>query len=547
MRLPRIFAQRAWHSVAVAVSLAAFMASAAPSATFADTNSGDTNSSASWPMFGQNFNNTASAPGTSISTENVSALKPKWVFTAHGDVSARAAVVNGVAYFPDWGGYLNAVNANNGHLIWQKSILADYFGGAVPGHAGVPKVVSRTSAFVDTSSNTIYIGTQTGAYLLAISTVTGSLKWKTQLDNHPLAIDTSSPIDLNGVIYVGVASLEEAAAVDQSYPCCSFRGSAMALNARTGAVIWKTYTIPSGYTGGSVWGSSLVPDPQRGVVYAATGNNYSTPTNPAYTNCVSNGGTQASCLSPDDHFDSILALNLVDGTIKWSQRLGSSDDWNVACFYAGNTNCPTGSGPDYDFGSGVNLFTIHTASGPKTIIGAGQKSGVYSAFDPDNNGSLLWATQVGPGSSLGGIEWGSATDGRRIYVAIGNFYGIPYTLQPSGQTDYAGSWSALDPATGHILWQTADPNGAVDLGPMTVANGVVYAPSMGANAATTQNMFALSGSTGRILWGFASGGSVIAGASVANDTVFWGSGYSNLGLPGYVGNNKFYAFTLGDQ
>jgi polyvinyl alcohol dehydrogenase (cytochrome) len=238
---------------------------------------------------------------------------------------------------------------------------------------------------------------------------------------------------------------------------------------------------------------------------------------------------------------------MTTGAINWATWLTSVDDWNVACFNSGvdAANCPEAAGPDFDFGSGVNLLTIQTANGPRTILGAGQKSGVYSAFDP-STGALLWATQVGPGSALGGIQWGSATDGKRIYVAIGNLYGIPYTLQPSGQVNTAGSWSALDPLTGQILWQTADPNGAIDLGPMTVANGVVYAPSM-AGGATSPNMFALNASTGTILWSFASGGSVIAGASIAYDTVYWGSGYSNLGIPAFTGNNKLYAFTLGGQ
>lgn len=535
----------AWRAVAVFVSALAVIAAAL--VAIPSLVSAAPPPSQQWPMFGQNINNTASGE-TSISAANVNALKPRWVFTTSGDVSARAAVVNKVAYFPDWGGNVYAVNAANGKLIWSKNILADYFGGSVPGHTGITKVVSRTSAFVDTSSNTLYLGTQTGAYLLAIDTSSGALKWTTQLDSHPLAIDTSSPVVYNGVIYVGVASLEEAAAANPRYPCCSFRGSAVALNSATGAILWKTYTVPSGYTGGSVWGSTLVPDPQRNVVYATTGNNYSTPTDPAYQNCIAAGGTQASCLSPDDHFDSVLALRMGDGSLAWSQRLASADDWNVACFGSGvaASYCPQGSGPDYDFGSGANLFTVQTPSGTRTIVGAGQKSGVYSAFDPDNNGHLLWATQVGPGSALGGVEWGSATDGQRIYVAIGDLYGIPYTLQPSGQTINAGSWSALDPATGQILWQTADPNGAIDLGPMTVAHGVVYAPSM-AGSSTSPNMFALDAASGSIKWSFASGGSVIAGASIAYDTVYWGSGYSNLPLPGFAGNNKFYAFTLGGQ
>jgi polyvinyl alcohol dehydrogenase (cytochrome) len=141
------------------------------------------------------------------------------------------------------------------------------------------------------------------------------------------------------------------------------------------------------------------------------------------------------------------------------------------------------------------------------------------------------------------MEWGSASDGTRIYIAISNLYGIPYAAGS------AGSWSALDPATGKILWQVADPNGSVDLGPLNVANGVLYAPSMAAaslyrpDAPTAPSMFALNAATGKIVWSFAAGSSVIAGASVVGDTVFWGSGYTHLGIPGYTGNNKFYAFS----
>jgi polyvinyl alcohol dehydrogenase (cytochrome) len=495
-----------------------------------------------WPMFGQNWGNTANGLTLAIGPGNVPKLKPKWTFTTQGDVSARAAVVGGGVYFPDWGGYLHRLNANTGAPVWSKSLMADY---GLAAAAGSTKVVSRTSPAID--GDTLYIGTQatgSGAYLLAINTKDGSLKWKTQLDPHPLAIDTSSPVVLNGVLYTGVAALEEAAAANPQYPCCSFRGSAMALNAKTGAVLWKHYTVPAGYTGGSVWGSSVVPDLLRGQVYITTGNNYSTPTGSDFTNCV--GGRALTdavvtdCLSSEDLVDSLVALDLKDGTVRWSHRLWGQDDWNVAClvgFQAGQGNCPNPVGPDYDFASGANLFVVKTPRGPRTILGAGQKSGTYSALDPDS-GKLIWATSVGPGSALGGMEWGSAADGNRIYVAIGNLYGIPYN-----NAGAAGSWSALDPATGKLLWQTPDPNGSLDLGPVTVANNVVYAGSMG-GAPQAQNMFALDAKTGAVLWGFAAGGSVIAGASIVNDTVYWGSGYANLGIPGFTANNKFYAFSV---
>lgn len=525
--------RRRVSSVAAVTLIAGFAVAVAPASNAAS-------SSDSWPMFGQNLNNTANGPSTVISSSNVKNLKPKWVFTTGGDVSARAAVANGVAYFPDWSGHVYAVKSGSGKLVWSKSILTDYLAGVFS--PAPSKVVSRTSPFLDVSTNTLYVGTQKGAYLLAINAADGSLRWRTQLDSHPLAIDTAAPVVYNGNILVGVASLEEGAAIDPNYPCCTFRGSVMSVNATTGAINWKTYTVPEGYNGGAVWGSTIVPDPTRGYVYATTGNNYFTPTDPAYTACIQAGGSPKDCNSPADLIDSVLALNMNTGQVVWSRRFADADDWNVACFFNG-VNCPVNAGPDFDFGSGVQLMTIQTANGPRTVIGAGQKSGVYSELDP-STGNVLWATQVGPGSSLGGMEWGSATDGKRIYVQIANFYGIPYPV--NGTLDYAGSWAALDPTDGHIIWQLADPNGAVDLGPMSVANGVVYAPSMGGGA-TDPNMFGLDAATGAIRWSYASGASVNAGAVIANDTVFWGSGYTNLGIPGYTGNDKFYAFSLGGQ
>ena len=135
------------------------------------------------------------------------------------------------------------------------------------------------------------------------------------------------------------------------------------------------------------------------------------------------------------------------------------------------------------------------------------------------------------------MEWGSASDGTRIYVQIANFYGIP------SAAGNAGSWAALDPATGAILWQVPDPNGAMDIGPLAVANGVVYASSM-SGAAGAPTMLALAASNGATLWSFAPGVSVNDGATVADGIVYWGSGYTHLGSPGYTGgNNTFYAFS----
>ena len=485
--------------------------------------------SGQWRIAGQNLNNTWSQPAEhSISPANVKDLSPKWVFTTGGDVSATPTVAGDAVYFPDWDGNLFAVKKDSGRLIWSHKISE---------YDGVEGAVSRVSPAVD--DDQLIIGdilsskqTHDGANVLSVDRETGTRQWITQVDSHPAAIITGSPVVFDGVVYIGVSSNEETLALDPAYPCCSFRGSIVALDAKTGEMLWKTFDMPEnggqpgGYSGGAVWQPPAI-DPKRGVLFIATGNNY---TAPADVEACQNVTPTADCAAADDFFDTALALDLKTGEIKWSKRLQGFDTWTVACHLptGTNPNCPVPSSPDFDLGgSGPNLVG--------NIVGFGQKSGIYWALNPDN-GNIVWSRPVGPGASLGGIEWGTATDGKRIYVAITNSDLLPYTLVPSGQQINWGSWSALDVATGKILWQTADPTpGAIDRGSVSVANGVVYAGS------NSGQMYALNATTGNILWNFASGGTVLDGPSIVDGVLFWGSGYREIRG---TGNNKVYAFAL---
>jgi polyvinyl alcohol dehydrogenase (cytochrome) len=524
------------HVLRRATVLAALAALLSVSGGMAASPSGD------WSMAGHDLQNTRFASTeTTIGVGNASTLATKWVATTNGDVSATPAVNGGAVYFPDWGGMLWARNASTGALLWSNPIST---------YTGVSGDLARATPAVN--GNLLILGDQppygNPASIFAVNKQTGALVWKTQADTHLASIITAGAVvdPATGIVYVGVSSNEEAdAAFIPGYTCCTFRGSMLALNSANGNILWRTYTVPAGYSGGSVWGSTAVVDPSRGNVYITTGNNYTMPQ--SVIDCAGTNPTQAqiqACLSPDDHFDSVMALNLQTGAIKWSFTALPSDAWNVSCIpgFQSSGNCPANAGPDYDFGQGPALITTSSKNGSMQILGAGQKSGQYWAFNP-STGAVIWVTQVGPGSSLGGLEWGSATDGSRIYAADTNLYQIPTKLV-NGQTVTSGFWSALDVKTGAIIWQTADPLGAIDPGAVSAADGVVFACSMdfSSNHATDGHMYALKASSGAILWSFASGGSCNAGAAIANGVVYWGSGYSHLGASLGSGNNKFYAF-----
>lgn len=523
--------------------------------------------SASWPLAGNDISNSRTQPLESkLSDNNVQKLAVKWTFHTHGDVSATPTVANGVVYFPDWGGYLNAVDANTGQLIWQQQISS----------YGIPGAFSRTSPAI--YGNELIFGDnfasdqQDGAHVYAVDAQTGDLLWSQQVDSNHAAEVTANPVIADGRLIVGVSSNEESdAAFESGYPCCTFRGKVLALNPSNGDILWSQYTVPSntgdplsdsnspctgsiltgdsgptgcGYSGGAVWDTPAV-DLSTGMVFVGSGNNYTAPDTAVECeqNAQSDNTSDATCTPSSDYFDSVLALNLNDGSVVWGHKVEGWDAWNVACFFLplGVTWCPSLYSPDYDFGgSGPNLITLpHTH---QTLVGVGQKSGIYWAFD-ETTGATVWETLVGPGSALGGIEWGTAYDGKRIYVPIGNSFGTQYTLA-DGQTATAGSWAALDPATGAFAWQVSTPDGtSAAMGPASEANGVVYVGDM---AFTGNNMYALNATTGDILWSFPASGSVVSAPAIANGVVYWGSGYSRFGA-GSTTSGTFYAFSLNGQ
>lgn len=509
-----------------------------------------------WSTIGHDPSGTRSQPNEhTINVRNVDALVPKWVAGTAGDVSATPAVVNGVVYFGDFGGMLWALNARTGATIWSDSIPA------ITGNAGD---FARQSPSVD--GHVLIVGTNKGGNLLGFDTATGKLLWEATINPDPHATMTGSPVLVGDTVFTGVS------ANGASGPNATFRTDLASVNALTGHVNWTSYVLPDnggqpgGYAGATMFGSPSV-DVTDGLVFGAFGQPYTEPASVAACNATApNDFFSESCEQPGADWDSLVAFDITTGRVVWSHRVVGDGPRAQACDGqpAQVTWCPLaadtpiapvgtagrGFGDTWDLGGAPpNVFRING----RDVVGVGEKSGVYLLLDA-KTGAFVWNTLVGPGGDQGGFEWGTAYDGNRIYVSLTDQHHIAYELSEQGHltstVSTGGSWAALDPTTGKILWQTADPQteslpgfsnvGVWDLGPVSVANGVVYVSSM---AKTGNAMYALNAATGKILWGFDPGSSVNAAPSIVDGSLYWGSGYSKSGVEG-TGNTKLFAFKL---
>lgn len=552
-----------------------------------------------WRFWGGNLHNTHHAESeTLLSPANVGRLKKKWEFKTAGNVSAIPTVVDGTLYITDWGapfdlaivtggGTLRAIDAASGKERWSRRISSYNPNPLNNISRSSPVVHEDLLIFGDVVNQTAVVAggrKGTGATVYAVNRNNGDLVWKTTLDSHPLAQVTQSPVVHAGRIYVGTSSQEEAAAdgrfPGEPYDCCTFQGRMASLDAKTGKILWQTSMAPDnggktgGFSGNAIWGSSPAIDVPRKSLYIATSNNYAFP--PALSQCLATHRgdalrQQEECyakLDPENNYaDSVVALDLDDGSIRWGQKLRNYGAWVFACdstilpwLPPDKEACTDIESFDYGFGQAPMLTTVDTPEGPRDIVAVGQKSGVFHAFDPDAGGKLIWRTVVGPGGVQGGMEFGAATDGKRIYAQISNFEHKQFKLTAGpnkGEDVNGGIWAALDAATGALVWQTPDPSSrlplkglivhpvwggglgkgffGVAMGPMTVANGVVFAGSMDQEG----HMYALEAETGRILWEFESGGSVMSAPAIVDGVVYWGSGYKT----GF-NNDKLYAFSI---
>jgi len=465
-----------------------------------------------------------------LSVDGVRRLKLKWAFGFEGDVTAFAppTVLDGHVFVGSAGGVVHAMRAESGCLEWIYQ-------------ANGPVRSSITAATLEgRAQHALLFGDMTG-WFYSLAAESGKLLWKVHLEEHDSTRLTGAPTVHAGVVYVPVASWEETRSSDPEYPCCTFRGSVVALRISDGKQLWKTYMVdpPSetgknargismlGPSGVGVWSAPTV-DSKRGFLYVTTGDNYSGP--------------------PTELSDAVVALDLATGRVVWSKQITTDDVFNGAC--AGSKNC----GPDFDFGSSAILITLPES---RDLLLAGQKSGIVYALDPDKKGEVVWQTRVGKGGTNGGVQWGMSTDSQFVYAAVSDpgrtrLTSMVDTRRYALDPKQGGGLTALRVADGSKVWYAAPtpcPDGASSGCSPSQPAAVTGIPGAIFSGAVDGHMRAFSSEDGKVVWDFdtvrefqtvngvkAHGGSIDGpGAVVVKGMVFINSGYPrNGGLPGNV-------------
>ncbi|KAG2429323.1 hypothetical protein HXX76_011090 [Chlamydomonas incerta] len=491
------------------------------------------------------------------------------VDTGAQDVSCTPTVIDGYVYFGDWAGKLYKVDAVTGKVAWALNVTELVW----PKGAGATNVLQTRTSPTDDGAGNIIIGTQTyvlpgnpkgvQGYLVSVKTSDGSVNWRAVPDSHPFAVITTSPTVYKGSVYTGVSSLEEL--VDGiGLECCSFRGSVVKLDLKTGAKQWQFFTAPQnggktgGWSGNAVWGSSPTIVEKHGLVVVGTGNTYTVPTD--VEQCLTNAKTpedKGKCVQvPGNWFNAVLGIHMSNGSLAWGSRVSYYDVWTATCIPLNPavTDCPVKESPDYDFGQAPLYFPgIKCGSATKDILVAAQKSGWAYGFDA-LSGKMLWSKSAGPGSASGGSQWGSATDGKHtVFLQNSNFGFSNVTLvNPApGSAPVAGGGfgTAIDVCTGAIKWQSAMPispaSASSTMGPPTyiLAKGgeyVVY-PTLSPEG----KLVVLRADSGAVWTTLVAGpGSIVSGPSVANGYLYVGVGYRRFGFGAGTSKYGLAAFKL---
>ena len=476
----------------------------------------DPDAGPAWNGWGVDGANTRFQPKPGLTARDVPNLKLKWAFGLPGSTSAygQPTVVSGQVFVGTDRGYVYALDAATGCVHWsflakasvRNAILISKF---KPGHGG-----ARYAAYFGDLRSNVY----------AIDADTGALIWTAQADPHVTSRVTAAPALYDGKLFVPVSSWESSSAKTPDYPCCTFVGNVVALDATTGKQLWRRYVFPDrpkpaktnsngvqlwAPAGSAVWNTPTV-DPRRRAVYFGTGD--------------------ASTFPAPSTADSVMAVDMDSGKLLWSFQVHAGDASLVGCWGNGITdNCPDVEGPDWDVpGSPI----LRALPGGQRLLVVATKPGDVVALDPDRRGKQVWRMNVnGPLAKVAppdfskpppkGMLFGGAADTRAAYFGL-----------------TGGGMAAVRLTDGKKLWFS--PLAWVEGSRVTYPAATSAIPGVAFVGGSDGGVFAVSTADGSVLWTFdtagsfdtvnkvaAAGGSMgSAGPTVAGGMLFVGSGYA---------------------
>jgi alcohol dehydrogenase (cytochrome c) len=447
-----------------------------------------------------------------ITTGNVGQLKPAWVFQAGviGLVATPATysfeaapiVVDGVMFVSGWDGYVWALNAETGEMLWT-------YKHAIP--LDTPLCCGNVNRGVAVANGKVFVATANG-YLVALDATNGKRIWQEAFaDVRAGESATAAPLVVKNLILVGSSGAEY-----------GVRGHLDAFELETGRHAWRRYTVPKpGEQGSETWqggegwatggGSTWITgtyDPELDLVYWGTGN-----PGPDFDGSVRPGDNL--------YTSAMIALDPDDGSIRWHYQWTPHDVW------------------DYD---GVNENILFDKDGRK-LLAHFDKNGYLFILDRTNGklvravpyGRVTWGS-IDPTTGKVSVKQGPTPEGVEIcpgpaglkewpHAAYNPRTGLLYTPVVEqcatfkvAKTEFRegmpywggdatpvqeqwGHVKAFDPSTGKEVWSWRNDHPMV-ASLLTTAGGLVFAGK------PTGEFVAFDARTGELLWQFQTGSGI---------------------------------------
>ena len=482
--------------------------------TFQDLLTGYRNPSR-WPTFSGDYSGQRHSPLRQITPANANRLTAKWTFQT-GVIPRRGfegtpLAVDGVVYVPGPFNNAWALDARTGRPFWRyrRELPDDLSYGAIsPVNRGFGLLGDRL--FLPTAD----------AHLLALDARTGVVIWDVVLADYRIGYAaTAAPLIVKDKVIVGISGGD--------FPT---RGFLDAYDPRTGARIWRFYTVPGpGEPGSDTWpaedvmarggGATWVTgsyDPELNLLFWGTGN-----PNPDYYGEDRRGSNLYTA--------SIVAIDADTGKLKWYFQFTPHDthDWD-------SNHVPV-------------LADLTIGGQPRKVVMVANRNGFFYVFDRATGKLLVgkpftdttWARELDADGhpivvndgSKGCLpdQWGSTNHMPPSYdPALKLFFvtaretcatylpvkeeiapgkgSTSGTVQRDAEHSY-GVLRAIDPTTVERKWEFKYPTPTM-AGVMSTASGVVFA---GDNEG---NFMAFEARTGKNLWFYPTGSPIWGAAAM---------------------------------